>query len=87
MVYEFAKSIEEAFRLYFANLFSSSKLSSIDVVTCIEGIQPKFPAKMNTSFLKTFRREEVEKAFHQMAPFKSLGPDGFGIVFIKNIER
>lgn len=36
---------------------------------------------MNTSLLKSFRREEVEKALCLMAPLKSTGLEGFGAVF------
>lgn len=38
---------------------------------------------MNTSLLKTFRREEVDKALRQMAPLKSPDPDGFVAIFFQ----
>lgn len=36
---------------------------------------------MNTKLLKSFKRVEVEKTFNQMAPLKSLRPNGFGAIF------
>lgn len=37
-LHESTENIEEAFRIYFANLFSSSEPSSFDVSACTNGI-------------------------------------------------
>lgn len=58
------KKIEEAFRNYFANLFTSTLSSSHDIGICTNRIRPKVSVEMNTKLLKSFIREEVEKAFN-----------------------
>lgn len=78
-----AEKIKEAFHNFFAKLFTTATPSSHDIRLSTSGIQQKFDASMNIKLLKQFTKEEVEHALYQMAPLKSLGPNGFGAVFFQ----
>lgn len=76
-------SIELAhvFCVYFQNLFRSSNPSQHNIDQCVHQVVQRVSPAMNSELLKQYTSEEVWAALYQMAPLKSLGPDGFSAYF------
>lgn len=76
-------NIEEGFKRYFSNLFTSIAPSKEEISRCIQGICPKVNEEMNEILMSSLIKEEIEVALNQMTPFKSPGPDGFRVEFFQ----
>lgn len=48
---------------------------------CLYELEKNVTDEMNDNMQKEFTRSEIEEALNQMAPLKSLGPDGFETYF------
>lgn len=81
MVHDQAETIEEAFRSYFAKIFTTSALTSQDIAHCCNNIRPKVIEDMNRRLFQKFTADEVQQTLTQMAQMKSLRHDKFGAVF------
>jgi hypothetical protein len=71
--------IEEAFVLYFQELFKGETYLEVD--PCIQAVDRKVTDSMNESLLAEVTMEEIARALQQMPPLKALGPDGFNTCF------
>lgn len=81
MVHDQAEAIGEAFRSYFAKIFTTFALTSQDIARYCNNIRHKVIEDMNRRLLQKFTATEVQQTLTQMAQMKSLRPDKFGAVF------
>lgn len=79
-----AEEIEGAFKDYFDKLFSSTHPSTEDIESCLFSVEAKVTDDMNNTLGQEFTREEIQAALKQIAPLKSLGPNGFGACFFQS---
>lgn len=70
--------IEEAFVLYFQELFTGE--TRLEVDPCIQAVDKKVSESMNDSLLAEVTVEEIARALHQMPPLK--GPARMGLAFV-----
>lgn len=49
----------------------------------LESVGARVNSEMNSQLSLPFSHDEVLTALSQMAPLKSLGPDGFSVVFFQ----
>ncbi|XP_057785638.1 uncharacterized protein LOC131003172 [Salvia miltiorrhiza] len=68
------KEVEEAFRLYFQDIFTSQPASNREEV--FAAVEPTVTEEMNNHLTRPFTTEEITEALFQMHPLKSPGPDG-----------
>lgn len=73
--------VEGAFGESFFEVYTSNNPSATDIELCVADIKPKINCEMRRGLEGTFRLDEVERALKQMSPWKSPGPDGFGVGF------
>jgi hypothetical protein len=73
--------IENAFVVYFSELFTRGPLG--DIASCIQPIESRVSADMNANLLLDFSMEEIEAALFQMGPYKAPGPDGLNASFFQ----
>ena len=67
---------------FYQELFTSSNPNSFDEI--LEQIPQVITEEMNLELMREFTAMEVEVAPKQMAPLKSLGPDGMPPIFYQN---
>lgn len=75
------KEVCKVFIDYYKDIFSSN--ASTDFSQCLEHVEPRVSAEMNSNLLRSFTEEEVCIALSQMHPLKSPGPDGFSAGFFQ----
>lgn len=68
---------------YFANLFSSSNPTGLEIETSIDYICPTVDNCMNNMLCAPYIENEICKSLFDMHPFKALGPDGFTTLFFQ----
>jgi hypothetical protein len=73
------EKIEAAFIDYYSGLFSAS--NPIGLEQCLDAIGRRVTLEMNEELLGEFTQEEIKQVVDQIAPFKSLGLDGFLVSF------
>ncbi|XP_059449559.1 uncharacterized protein LOC132180675 [Corylus avellana] len=73
--------IEGVFVRYFQKIFTLSTPSGME--TCLQNITSRVSQEMNKNLLQEFTSEEVLLALQQMAPLKSLGPEGLPACFFQ----
>ena len=71
--------ISDIFVDFYTKLFSLSNVQGLDRV--LEGVKKIVTTDMNEELLKPYSKDEVEAAIRQMAPSKTLGPDGMPPLF------
>ena len=73
------EDIGTAFELFYQKRFKMEGMVGIE--ECLEGLEVRVTLEMNEWLLRPFVAEEVDFAFSQMHPLKSLGPNGFAACF------
>ena len=81
-LWESPEDIQEAFVHYFSELFTVGPSGNME--RCFQSLQVRVSEEMNGELLKTFTKEEVEKALKQMAPLKAPGADGLPADFFQS---
>lgn len=77
--------IEEVFHSYFHNLFKSSLPSRDQINLWLSSVNKCFTPDMNDHLQTQFTSDKVQVALKQMAPLKSLDPNGFSACFFSSI--
>jgi len=75
------QEVSRAFTTYFGNLFTSQGPSRVQ--ECLQYMEGRVTASMNSDLLQPFVEDEVRSALFQMQPLKSPGPDGFNAGFFQ----
>ena len=73
------EAIEKIILDYFSSIFSSNQPSNFKA--SLKAMDKRVTPEMNNELLKEFKVEEVWRAFKQMHPTKSPGPNGMSRIF------
>ena len=73
------EAIEKIILDYFSSIFSSNQPSNFEA--SLKAMDKRVTPEMNNELLKEFKVEEVWRAFKQMHPTKSPGPNGMSPIF------
>ena len=72
-------AVSSIFVEFFTRLFTQSQPHDLDCV--LEGLKRVVTVDMNAKLVKLYTMEEIDTTIKQMAPLKSLGPDGMPPIF------
>lgn len=64
---------------YYHKLFTSEVSRGLE--ECLDAMPRRFTIEMNEQLIKEFTTVEISSALNQMAPLKTLGPNGFPASF------
>lgn len=76
--------LKGVFNTYFQNLFQTSNPSQLQMEACLTSVPQRVTLEMNNQLQLQFTHDEVQEALKQMAPLKSLGPDGYSAYFFQS---
>lgn len=71
------KEIDSVSRDYRQNIFLITSPSLLNIKNCTNKIDGRVTKDMNVELQKSFAKYEIKEALFQMAPLKSLDPNGF----------